>query len=87
MKTLELEEDWIEYGSNICFLRLLKVFFLLSTLPVMIQTSEKSFNFAQKCYFHLKFQSLKVQSSLKSIFLLKTNRQNSAYKKPLISEL
>ena len=65
----------------------LKIFFLLSTLPMMIQISGKSAHLAQKCYFYQKLPISKVESFLKSNFWPKSNTQNIAYTKPLNLEL
>ena len=57
----------------------LKIFFLLSTLRMMIQISAKSVHLAQKCYFYQKTTNEQSWKLFKVNFLLKSNMQNSAY--------
>ena len=49
----------------------LKIFYLLSTLPMMIEISGKSAHLAQKSYFFQKLPISKVESFLKSNFDLR----------------
>ena len=49
----------------------LKIFYFLSTLPMVIEISEKSAILAQKSYFYQKLPISKVESFLKSNFDLR----------------
>ena len=61
-----------------------KIFFLLSTLPMMIQISEQFlFIWLKNVTSIEKLPISKVESFWKSSFLPKSNMQNSAYTKPL----
>ena len=42
------------YGQNLSSSDCLKIFLLVSTLPMMIQVSQKSVHLAQKCHFYQK---------------------------------
>ena len=65
----------------------LKVFFLLSSFPIMIQISGKSAHLPQKCHFFQETTMSRVEGFLTSVFWPKSNIKNSVYTKPLNLEL
>ena len=69
--------EFLKYYDQDC----LKIFFLLSTLQMMIEISGKGAHLAQK------LPTTKLESFSKSHFWPKSNMQNGAYTKPLNLEL
>ena len=84
---------WIRFVPKYCKVPIYyyqdcrKIFFLLSTLPMMIQISGRSAHLSQKCYFYQKTTNKQIWKLFKVKFCPKLNMQNNAYTKPLNLEL